>query len=187
VKEVFAKCALDMGGVDALVHIAGVHREAPPELITDEDWDFVLDVNLRGTFITNQEAFPYLRDQGDGRIVNFGSMAGQVPYVLAAHYSASKGAVLSWSRTVAQAWGRYGIKVNAVTPAIETPMSHEVLEREQSNPDAPPRKSFSSTAGRDMGDPDRDMAPVLVFLLTDGARHITAQIIAVDGGMTPVR
>jgi NAD(P)-dependent dehydrogenase (short-subunit alcohol dehydrogenase family) len=193
VKRVFAESISELGGLDALVHIAGIHREAPPESITDEDWDLVLRINLTGTFVTNQEAFPYLRDNGGGRIVNFGSSAGQVPYVMAGHYSAAKGGVLSWTRTIAHAWGKHGITANAVTPAIMTPMAAEVGERLMSSMSVEEMEAMGRmtsgppTALGGMGDPDADMAPVLVFLVSEAARFITAQIIAVDGGLAPVR
>ena len=72
----------------------------------EEEWDAIMNVNLRGTFITNQEAFPYLRDNGGGRIVNFASGAGLYPYLQGAAYSASKAGVIAWTRTIAHEWGR---------------------------------------------------------------------------------
>ncbi|MFC4296170.1 SDR family NAD(P)-dependent oxidoreductase [Novosphingobium tardum] len=188
-RAIFARCADDMSGIDSLVHAAGIHREAPPELITDEDWDTVIAVNLRGTFVTNQEAFPYLKENEDSRIINFGSLAGMTPYVMSGHYSASKGGVIAWTRTIAHAWGKHGIRANTMAPGIESPMAAEVRERLTSKPisevGASPTASAALASG--MGDADRDLAPVLVFLLTDGARHITAQIISVDGGICPTR
>ena len=192
VKGVFAEAVGDLGGLDGLVHAAGIHREAAPEDITDEDWDAVINVNLKGTFITNQEAFPYLRDNGGGRILNFGSSAGLVPYRNSAHYSASKGGVISWTRTVAHEWGAHGISVNAIAPGIQTPMAEEVAERGGSALEGTGEMREMIMAmmiplGGKLGDPDRDLAPVLVFLMTEGARFITAQIIAVDGGLAQTR
>lgn len=192
VHRVFAEAVKEMNGLDGLVHAAGVHREGAAEKISDEDWDLVLDVNLKGTFITNQEAFPYLRDNGDGRILNFGSGAGLAPYRNAAHYSASKGGVISWTRTVAHEWGQYGIRVNAVAPGIQTPMAAEVgARRGEAAQDAQAMHeamlAMLIPLGGKLGDADRDIAPVLVFLMTEGARFITAQIIPVDGGLAQTR
>jgi NAD(P)-dependent dehydrogenase (short-subunit alcohol dehydrogenase family) len=192
VHRVFAEAVAELGGLDGLLHAAGIHREAPAEDITDEDWDAVLDVNLKGTFITNQEAFPYLRDNGGGRILNFGSGAALGPYRNAAHYSASKGAVISWSRTVAHEWGRHGITVNAIAPGIQTPMAEEVGERRGAGTQGAQEMHAAMMAamipiGGKLGDPDRDIAPVLVFLMSDGARFITAQIIPIDGGLAHTR
>jgi NAD(P)-dependent dehydrogenase (short-subunit alcohol dehydrogenase family) len=192
VHRVFAEAVGDLGGLDGLLHAAGIHREALAENITDEDWDAVLGVNLKGTFITNQEAFPYLRDNGGGHILNFGSSAGLGPYRNGAHYSASKGGVISWSRTVAHEWGQHGISVNAIAPGIQTPMAEEVGERLGAAMEGAQamREAMMATMiplGGKLGDPDRDIAPVLVFLMSDGARFITAQILAIDGGLAQTR
>ena len=103
-----------LGGLDALVNIAGVERTSAAEDIADAEYDFIMDVNMRGTMYTNQAAFRHLKATG-GQIVNFGSGAGVRGMPGGAHYSASKGAVLAWSRTVAQEWARYNITVNADT------------------------------------------------------------------------
>jgi NAD(P)-dependent dehydrogenase (short-subunit alcohol dehydrogenase family) len=170
------------------VHVAGVERAAPAEEITDEDWNLTLDVNLRGTFLTNQAAFRHLEQDG-GRIVNFASGAALYPYLRGAHYSASKAGVIAWTRTIAHEWGRYGITAVAVNPAMWTPMyqSHrDRLTPEQlAAHDA--EKVVKVPLGGKLGDADTDLAPVLVFLVGDGARFITAQIVTVDGGMVPLR
>lgn len=189
VRSCFAEAAARLEGIDALVHLAGVRNEGPAESLTDEDWEWVVGTNLRGTFVVNQEVFPYLRESGGGRILNFASGAALYPYVGAAHYSASKAGVVSWTRTIAHEWGRYGISANAVNPAIWTP----IYEAKRSHM-SPAELGVHDQAllsripiGGKLGDPDRDLAPVLVFLLGDGARFITGQIVSVDGGMVPLR
>lgn len=87
-----------------------------------------MDTNAKGTFITNQEVFPYLKDAG-GRIINFASGAGIRGLATAPIYAASKAAVIGWSRSVARAWGSYGITVNVVNPAVWTPMYQGYRER----------------------------------------------------------
>ncbi len=189
VESAFAQAAGAMGGIDRLVNVAAVERRAPAEQISDADWDLTLNVNVRGTFLTNQLAFPHLVAAGGGRIVNYASGAAFYPYVGGAHYSASKGAVISWTRTIAHEWAPHGIAANVVCPAMWTPMYEESRARyspEQLVEHEAKMKQRIPLGGR-LGDPDADMAPVLVFLLSEDARFINAQVISVDGGMVPLR
>lgn len=184
VEEVFGAAVRQLGGLDALVNIAGVERKSPAESISQEDWDLMFDVNARGTLNTNQAAFAHLRERG-GRIINFASAAGVMGVPGLAHYSASKAAVLGWTRTVAKEWGKYGITVNAVAPAMWTPMYEKFRERLEPMQ----LKAHDDMMGQliplggCLGDPDHDMAPVLLFLVSDGAHFITGQTLAVDGGL----
>jgi 2-hydroxycyclohexanecarboxyl-CoA dehydrogenase len=189
VTDAFARAAAELGGIGALVNTAAVERRAPAEEISDADWDLTMNVNLRGTFIANQVAFPYLRENGGGRILNYASGAALYPYVGGAHYSASKGAVISWTRTIAHEWGRYDITANAINPTIWTPMYQESRDRYSPEQLAVHEAKMAEKIplGGRSGDPDLDMAPVLVFLVGEGARFITGQIISVDGGMVPLR
>ncbi len=173
-----------LGGLDALVNIAGVERASPAEAIGDEDWDLMFDVNARGTLHTNQAAFPHLKCQG-GRILNFGSAAGVMGLPGCAHYSAAKAAVLGWTRTIAKEWARHRITVNAIAPGMWTPM-YEAHRARMSEAELKAHDAMMAGViplGGRLGDPDRDLAPVLLFLLSDGARFITGQTLAVDGGL----
>lgn len=177
-----------MGGLDVLIHAAGVQRYTPAETITDEEWELVVGVNARGTMIANQAVFPHLKDRG-GRIVNFASAAGALGLRGCAHYAASKGAVLAWTRTIAQEWGPYGISVNAIAPGMWTPMydaTRAGMTPEQLEAHDRGMAMMIPLGGR-LGDPDADMAPVLVFLASDASRFITGQTLAVDGGLMMVR
>jgi NAD(P)-dependent dehydrogenase (short-subunit alcohol dehydrogenase family) len=188
VAAAFDAAVSHMGGLDAMANIAGVERTSPAEDIGQEHWDLIFDVNVRGTLHTNQAAFQHLHERG-GRIINFGSAAGISGMPGAAHYAASKGAVLSWTRTVSQEWARYGITVNAVAPMIWTPMYD--THRAKMSPDelAVHDKHLSTIIplGGKLGDADKDLAPVMVFLASDGSRFITGQTLCVDGGTVPVR
>jgi len=177
-----------LGGLDVLANVAGVERHGAAEELTDEEWDLVFDVNVKGTLHTNQAAFRAMRDHG-GRILNFGSDAGLNPYPGGGHYSASKGAVMAWTRTAAVEWARYGITVNSVVPAIWTPMYDEYRARMSAEELATHDAAMAATVplGGRLGDPVRDLAPVMVFLAGDGARFITGQIISVNGGLNTVR
>jgi NAD(P)-dependent dehydrogenase (short-subunit alcohol dehydrogenase family) len=188
VKSAFAAAVADMGGLDALVHVAGVESGAKPEEETDAAWDYVFDINAKGTFITNQEAFPYLKDKG-GRILNFGSGSGITGMPVNAAYSASKGAVAAWTRSVAQAWGRYNITVNVICPAVWTPMYDEHRARYSAEELRAHDAAMARMVhiGGKLGDPDSDLAPVIIFLCSDGARFLTGQTYCVDGGALMVR
>jgi NAD(P)-dependent dehydrogenase (short-subunit alcohol dehydrogenase family) len=185
--EVFAAfdgAVAALGGLDVLVNAAALERGTPAEDIPDEEWDLVFDVNVKGTVHTNQAAFRHLKARG-GRIINFGSGAAIRGQRGSAHYAASKGAVMAWTRTVAQEWAPYAITVNSVVPAIWTPMYD--AHRARMSPAALAVHDMAMQhiipLGGRLGDADRDMAPVMVFLAGDGARFITGQAIVVDGGM----
>jgi NAD(P)-dependent dehydrogenase (short-subunit alcohol dehydrogenase family) len=186
VQAAFERAVGDLGGLDALVHAAGVDRQVPAESMTEEDWDFLVGINLKGTFLANTTAFPYLHDNGGGRIVNFTSAAGQVALPSRSHYAAAKGGVISWSRSIAAEWGRYGINVVTFAPFARTPMIETFREGLGEGRAAFDSAVANTPLGR-LGDPETDIAPVLVFLLSDAARYITGQIVAVDGGNVPVR
>jgi NAD(P)-dependent dehydrogenase (short-subunit alcohol dehydrogenase family) len=185
---VVAEAVRELGGLDVLANVAGIERRAAAEDVSEEEWDAVFAVNAKGTLFTNQAAFVHLRDRG-GRIINFGSDAALHAYPLGPHYAASKGAVDSWTRTAAFSWGRYGITVNALHPAIWTPMYQDfrdrMTEEEQRAHDAVQAQRIP-LRGR-LGDPELDFAPLMVFLASDGARFITGQILAVNGGGQMVR
>jgi NAD(P)-dependent dehydrogenase (short-subunit alcohol dehydrogenase family) len=186
VDAAFAAAVADLGGLDGHVQTAGVDRIAPAAEMTEDDWDAVFDINMKGTFRTNRAAVPYLRENG-GRIVNFASSAGLIMFPGHAHYVTSKAAVIAWSRTVAAEWGPLGINVNAFLPFAETPMMDEL--RAALGPEGAAAFDAHATSvplGR-LGDPVTDIAPVLVFLMSEASRYITGQILAVDGGNVPVR
>jgi len=184
VEAAFARAAVELGGLDALVNPAGVEAAWPAEEIPDEEWDRVFDIHVRGTFHTNQVAFRHLRE-GGGRIINFGSGAGIRGQRGSAHYSAAKGAIMAWTRTVAQEWARYGITVHSVVPAAWTQQYDQ--HRARMTPDqlaAHDRMMLSTVPlGGRLGDAERDIAPVVVFLASDLSHFMTGQAIVVDGGM----
>jgi NAD(P)-dependent dehydrogenase (short-subunit alcohol dehydrogenase family) len=144
----------------------------------------IFDVNVKGTLYTNQAAFKHMKERG-GRIINFGSGAGIRGQAGSAHYSAAKGAVMAWTRTVAQEWAKYNITVNSVVPAIWTPMYEawraRMSEQERTMHDLAMKHVV--LLGGKLGDPDRDIAPVMVFLASDAPRFMTGQAFSVDGGM----
>ncbi|MET0402213.1 MAG: SDR family NAD(P)-dependent oxidoreductase [Cystobacter sp.] len=188
VNAAFAAATEHLGGLDVLAHVAGIDRHAPAEDISAEEFDLVFAVNVRGTLLTNQAAFRAMK-QGGGHIINFGSDAGLIPYPGAGHYAASKGAVMAWTRTAAAEWGRHGITVNCVVPAMWTPMYEEtraLMSPEQLAQHDAAMKGMVPLGGR-LGDTDKHLSPVMVFLAGRGADFITGQLLPVNGGLGQVR
>lgn len=184
VDEAFAWAAQRLGGLDVLVHAAGIAPNAQAQDIELDQWEQVFAVNARGTFLTNRAAYGLMQHSG-GRIINFASAAGVMGQPGKAHYAASKGAVLAWTRTVAREWGPLGITVNAIAPAMWTPM-YDATRASMNPQQLQQHDAFMAThipLGGRLGDPRNDLAPMLVFLAGDGARFITGQTLAVDGGM----
>jgi NAD(P)-dependent dehydrogenase (short-subunit alcohol dehydrogenase family) len=128
--------------------------------------------------------FPFLKEKG-GKILNFASAVAVLGSPRFAHYAASKGAVLSWTRSIALGWGRYGITCNVIAPAIWTPMyekSRAVLSPEAlAQHDAEQARKRPLNGGR-FGDPEKDFLPVMIFLASDGANYLTGQTFNIDGG-----
>lgn len=188
VVEGFKKAIEFLGGLDVLANVAGVHKAIPADTTSTSDIEFITGVNINGTIFTNQEAFKYLKDNG-GAIINFGSISGLRPEVGSALYSLTKGAVHSWTRTIAHEWGKYNIRVNAILPIIATPMykaSLEAMNEEQL--ESFKRNTLSQIPiGREYGDADKDLAPVMNFFASDDSRFITGQLIPVDGGLASIR
>jgi len=188
VDSAFAGAVAALGGLDGLVHAAGIETLVPPEDITDEIWSRMISINLTGTFLVNQAAFPHLKGNG-GVILNFGSDTGLTPYAYAAHYSASKGAVIAWTRSIAAAWGKYNIRANSMIPAIKTEMYEKHCKS------MPPEelawhlediRTHMMIRG-ELGDAMEDFAPVVLFMLSDGAKFMTGQLISVNGGIGVTR
>ena len=189
VQEAFGKAVGHLGGLDVLAHPAAVHSAGAAEAIPAADWDRIFGINVRGTMLTNQAAHSHLKEAGGGAIINFGSISGQRAESGSAAYSATKGAVHAWTRSAAGAWGADNIRVNAVLPAIATPMFRHAWEN--SSEEEQNRKFWrnmeSIALGQNYGDPDEDLGPVMVFLASDASHFITGQLIPVDGGQTSVR
>lgn len=185
VEAAFEAAAKSLAGLDVLAAVAGVDRPAPAEAVDQDDWELVMDANARGTFLTNQAAFAYMKETG-GAIINFGSLAGIRGMVDRAAYSAAKGAVAAWSRSAALAWGKYGIRVNVVAPVMRTEVAQKYLDRLPAKERQAMNERFATQIplGGRLGEPERDLGPLMVFLAGKGARFITGQTFAVDGGMT---
>jgi 3-oxoacyl-[acyl-carrier protein] reductase len=172
-----------LGGLDVLVHAAGLWMPSTPETLDESDLDFLLATNVKSTVYTNQAAFENMKVNG-GAIINLGSSEGVKGNPAAAAYSLTKAAVHGWTRSAARAWGRYGITVNSLGPAVHTPGSERFFDSVgvEARPLVEQRIADMIVIGGKLGDPITDLGPALVFLASPGARFITGQLLAVDGG-----
>ncbi|MER7693934.1 SDR family oxidoreductase [Streptomyces sp. NPDC097610] len=184
VDTAFERAATVLGGLDVLLNAAGGWWPGTPESLSDDELDTMLDVNLRSTVLTNQAAFEKMR-HGGGQIINLGSGEGVRGNPLAPHYAVAKAGVHAWTRSVAAAWGRYGITVNALAPAVQTAGADRLWEHLGEEGAAALRQNLRSAMPLrgELGDPKTDLGPVMVFLAGTGARFMTGQLIAVDGGL----
>jgi 3-oxoacyl-[acyl-carrier protein] reductase len=185
VDEMMRAAAGTLGGLDVLLHAAGLWQPGIPGQITGEDIDFLVDTNLKATIFTNQAAYAVMRKDGGGRIINFGSAEAVMGSPISAVYAATKGAVSAWTRSIAKAWGAEKVSAIALAPAVQTPGADRL--KEFLGPEAAEfiDEQIKSTIplGGALGDPVNDLGPTLVFLCSEGSRFITGQLIAVDGGL----
>ena len=174
-----------LGGLDVLLHAAGLWQPGIPGQISSEDIDFLVDTNLKATIFTNQAAYAVMRRDGGGRIINFGSGEAVMGSPISAVYAATKGAVSAWTRSIARAWAAEKVSAIALAPAVQTPGADRL--REFVGPAAADfideQIKAAIPLGGALGDPVNDLGPTLVFLCGEGSRFITGQLIAVDGGL----
>jgi 3-oxoacyl-[acyl-carrier protein] reductase len=163
------------GRLDHLVCNAGITRDAMIWKMTEEAWDQVIDVNLKGCFAYCRAVAGLFREQQHGRIVNIASINGLRGKAGQANYAASKAGVMALTRTLARELGSKGVNVNCVAPGmVRTEMAAKV-------PPAVLEKAIAETALGRIAEPE-DVARVVVFLCSEAARHITGEVIRVDGG-----
>ncbi|MDJ0866654.1 MAG: SDR family NAD(P)-dependent oxidoreductase [Myxococcota bacterium] len=171
-----------LGGVDVLVNSAGIGGGGPVHLIDPADWDRVMDVNLRGTFLASRFAIPKLLERGRGSVVHIASVEGIEGFEGGSAYNASKGAVVVLMRNMAIDYARRGIRVNAICPGfIETPLFDSIWE----NPGMEAIRERIRDAhqlGR-FGRPD-EIANAALFLASDESSFVTGHALVVDGGYT---
>lgn len=177
-----------LGGLDSVLNIAGVEGGGLAEEIPEELYDFVMNVNVKGTFLMAQAAFPHLKERG-GTVINFGSDVGLIPLPKESVYSASKGAVHSLTRTLAHEWGKHNIRVNAVLPTIKSELNKEYLARLTPEEVDDYTKSAANIwpLRGEKGEVKDDLAPVIIFLVSEASRYITSQLVPVNGGAGQVR
>jgi len=176
VAEIVRQIAAAWGRVDILINNAGINKDAMAAKMTEEQWDAVLDVNLKGTFLCAQAVLPGMRERGWGRVVNTSSI-GALGNIGQANYAASKAGVIGLTKTLALEYARYGVTVNCVAPgATMTRMMAGV-------PDKIKEQIIAKIPAGRVASPD-DIAAVHCFLASDDAAYIVGQVIFVDGGIS---
>jgi 3-oxoacyl-[acyl-carrier protein] reductase len=163
------------GKIDILVNNAGINWDGVIWKMTEEQWDMVVDINLKGYFNYIRAVAPLFRDQQSGKIINITSINGLRGKFGQSNYSAAKAGIIGLTKTVARELGKYGVNVNAVAPGlIETDMMKNADESVRS-------AALEDIVMKRIGQPE-DVANLVAFLCTDMARHITGEVIKVDGG-----
>jgi 3-oxoacyl-[acyl-carrier protein] reductase len=184
VDTAFDQATSIMGGLDVLLHAAGAWRPSTPESLSEAELAESLNTNLLTTILTNQAAFQRMRHTG-GQIINLGSGEGVRGNPLAPHYAAAKAGVHAWTRSAATAWGKFGVTINALAPAVSTAGAERLWDHLGQEGAAAFKERLRATMPLrgELGDPDTDLGPVMVFLAGTGARFMTGQLIAVNGGL----
>jgi len=179
VDDAFAKVRSQLGPVAALVTSAGVFGYSAFAEITPQEWARIIDVNLTGTFHCCQAALPDMVDAGWGRIVMISSSSAQRGSPFAAHYAASKGAVITLTKSLAREYAGHGITVNNIPPSgIETPMQHQ----SQAAGYLPPNEQIAANIPLGRLGSGVDIAAAVGFLCSQEAGFITGQVLGVNGG-----
>ena len=164
------------GRIDVLVNNAGVTRDATIRKMTDEDWDLVLDIHLKGTFLCTRAVAPRMREAGrGGAIVNMSSISGKIGNFGQANYASAKAGIVALTKVTAREYARYGIRANAIQPGlIDTPMTRAMGEEILKD------RVAGTPLGR-IGTPE-EVANVALFLASDLASYVTGAVIEVTGG-----
>jgi 3-oxoacyl-[acyl-carrier protein] reductase len=178
-EELAKKTIKKFGRIDILVNNAGIFPFKSLVDMKEEDWDKVLDVNLKGVFNCTKAVILTMIKQKYGKIINIASIAGvKEGYAGLSHYCASKAGIVGFTKAVSLELAQHGINVNSIAPgAIDTPAVREVMDEEN-------MKKFAATVPlRRYGQP-MDIANLVVFLASDESSYITGECITVDGGLT---
>ena len=177
VRAIFEETRRRLGPAEILVNNAGICRRGLIEDLCQEDWDRVLAVNLKGTFLCCKEAVPDMKARKWGRIVSIASISGKIGGLMVGHhYSASKGGVLAFTKGLARELAPHGITVNAVCPALADTEIAEMFSEQELE-----RYLKGVPLGR-LARPE-DVAQAVVYLASDAAAYITGEVLDVNGGL----
>lgn len=181
VRKLIDAAASAFGTIDVLVNNAGVNIAKPAMEVTEEDWDTVLDLNLKTAFFASQAAAKYMLQQNSGRIINIASQMAFVGYVKRAAYCSSKGGLVQMTKALAVEWAKQGIRVNAVAPTfIETELTASMFEDKEFKQDVDNRILLDG-----LSQPE-DISGAVLYLASNLANFVTGETIKVDGGWTAI-
>ena len=170
--------AKEFGSIDILVNCAGATRRMPAEEFNETDWDFVINTNLKGTYLCCREAGKHMLKNGGGSIINITSLGAHVAIWNSSAYCASKGGVAQLTKTLALEWAKKGVRVNAISPGVfETPLLQQCIEKE---PDYAERMLSDIPLGR-FGKPE-ELVGTAVYLASNASSYVTSHLLIVDGG-----
>jgi len=177
VDKMVKTCLNQFGRIDILVNNAGIVKFGAIHETSEEDWDAVLDVNLKSVFLTSRKSIPEMLKQGGGKIINVASIAGLVGFDQVGPYCASKGGIIALTREMALEYGKNKINVNCIAPGIiETAMTKDML-----SDDAQKQGLASQIPYPRFGQPE-DIAQAAVYLASNESDFVTGHTLVVDGG-----
>jgi 3-oxoacyl-[acyl-carrier protein] reductase len=177
IEEIFSDIVGKHGSIDCLINNAGITRDNLLIRMKEEDWQLVMDINLKGSFICTQKVFKHMMKARKGSIVNMASVIGLMGNAGQANYAASKGGLIAFTKSCAKEFAARGVRVNAIAPGfIETEMTATLSDEV--------RAEYAKVIPlQKMGTPS-DVANLCLFLAGDSSAYITGQTIAIDGGLT---
>ena len=171
------ECVKQLGGVDIVVNNAGVSKPSMLLKMKEEDWDAIIGIHLKAAFNTTQAAGRYMKEKKYGKIINVISTAGIFGTVGQINYASAKAGIIGFTKSASRELGRYGINVNVICPGItKTEMTGKLQTDEKL------RKIYEGRIQLGRFAEPEEIAPAFVFLASDDASYITAQVLGVDGG-----
>jgi 2-deoxy-D-gluconate 3-dehydrogenase len=177
-RQAIALAVERLGRLDILVNNAGTTVRKQPQDLSAQEWHHVMDTNLTGAFLCSQAAYPHMVRAGGGKIINIGSMMSVFASSYAAPYSASKGGIVQMAKSLAIAWAKDNIQVNAILPGwIDTDLTRAAREQVPGLHE----NVLARTPAKRWGNPE-DFAGIAVFLASPASNFVTGAAIAVDGG-----
>ena len=176
VDKMAEKTINEFGRIDILINNAGITRDSLLENMDIDDWNEVISVNLTSVFNCTKSVIKYMQKQGGGKIINISSISAEIGNIGQSNYSAAKGGVISFTKTIAKEYARKGIIANVVAPGfIKTKMLETI-------PETVMQKILNQIPLRRLGDPE-EVAKLICFLVSDDANYITGQVININGGI----
>jgi 2-deoxy-D-gluconate 3-dehydrogenase len=177
VQEVVERTMSELGGLDILVNNAGIIRRADALEFSEEDWDAVIDTNLKSVFFLCQAAARHMVSQGNGKIINIASMLSFQGGIRVPSYTASKSGVAGLTKLLANEWAAKGINVNAIAPGYIATNNTAALQADETRN----RQILERIPAGRWGEPS-DLGGAVVFLASDASNYVQGHVLAVDGG-----